>query len=220
LLDTRLILAAASVLALAFTFNCSKDDTAETATTAATGGSTASSGGMGGAGGGGVGGGTGGTGGVPCELCTCLANDGAAIEMISLDQDAPAAVGGAIRDGWYELTKVTAYTGTGGPTGASGRTFKQSMYFFGPDVEMVVEDNFNTATPELLVSMGYQPGDNGLIDFTVICPTVDTPYIPYETYDFVDGDPAKLILYTSGNADVAFEFDLTKAAGADDGTAG
>lgn len=218
MLNSRLIFAAAGVLTLAFTFlNCS-DDPAET--TGATGpATTAATGGMGGGGGaGGAMGGMGGTGGVPCELCTCLSNDGGEIEMMAVDQDAPAPAGGIIRDGWYELTNVTAYTGPGGNTGATGRSFKIGAYFFGPNAEMVIDQL--DGSDELLVAMAAQPGDNGAIDFTVACPIDMPPYIPYQTYAFIDGDPAKLVLYASGNADTAFEFTMTMAAGADDGTAG
>jgi hypothetical protein len=59
--------------------------------------------------------------------CNGLANSASEIERTQVASNAPAAAGGTIPEGTFELTSDTVYTGPGGETGGTGVTRQVTM---------------------------------------------------------------------------------------------
>ena len=70
---------------------------------------------------------------------TPIENTAAEIDEMYLNEDRPAARGGTLLEGTYELISRTLYTGPAGKTGPTGTKFKETALFkaIGPDLMYV-----------------------------------------------------------------------------------
>lgn len=61
--------------------------------------------------------------------CGTLASAGAYVQGTRVAQDPPAATGGSLESGTYDLTSYAVYTGTGGVAGPSTKSHRASFRF-------------------------------------------------------------------------------------------
>jgi hypothetical protein len=61
--------------------------------------------------------------------CNTLVQLGDAVDEIRVASDPPVLQGGALTNGTFVLREVRVYTGTGGPTGPTGKTVRDTLRF-------------------------------------------------------------------------------------------
>ncbi len=169
-------------------------------------GTTTSASGTGGAGtggsassAGGAGGGLGGQGGMACATHE---NDAAPVAMEMVAQTMPAAVGGPIARGTYELTAVKRYTGPGGMEGVTGSMFTETQVWSAVDMQSVLEFPDGEGERKLQFAYDLQDGAGGL-SLQILCP--ETLSVPWDSYT---ATMDAITLY-AGATKVAFEYTLT-----------
>jgi hypothetical protein len=80
--------------------------------------------------------------------CNTLTNTASPVTVQEVAENPPAALGGTVEDGMYELTDVTIYTGTSGPSGATG-TAQTTIEIGGSIVQVVSSGTPPTRTTTL-----------------------------------------------------------------------
>lgn len=108
------------------------------------------------------------------HLCVILANSGPSVRESRIASDAPQPTGGAIAPGTYELVAFNTYTGSGGPTGTTARTYAETLMFDGVDWEEVVQQTANggnALNAQPMASSGTYSADGNTLTMTITCPT-------------------------------------------------
>lgn len=79
-----------------------------------------------------------------------MVQSGADVAQIAVASDQPAATGGAVPDGTYQLTGWTLYTGAGGASGPTGTQQAMTVVVQGQTAELVL--HAATGTQRLTVT--------------------------------------------------------------------
>lgn len=169
--------------------------TTTTATGTGGGGTGGAASGAGGAGGGGIGG----QGGMACATHENAATP-VALEMVAANM--PAAMGGAISRGTYELTAVKRYTGPGGMEGTTGSMFTETQVWSSVDMQSVLEFPDGEGERKLQFAYDLQDGAGGL-SLQILCP--ESLSVPWDSYT---ATMEALTLYATAT-NIAFEYTLT-----------
>jgi hypothetical protein len=83
--------------------------------------------------------------------CNTLANVAQQVPLQQVAQDPPQPQGGTVADGTYTLTDVSIYTGTAGPSGASGSS-QTTIQIAGGTIEVASAGNPPTQTVSLVTA--------------------------------------------------------------------
>lgn len=83
--------------------------------------------------------------------CNTVANVAQTVQVQQLAQDPPQPQGGAIADGTYTLTDLSIYTGSGGPTGATGSA-RITVQIAGGIIQVASDSTPTTQTVSLTTS--------------------------------------------------------------------
>jgi len=171
--------------------------TGTTTTATGTGG-----GGTGGAASGSGGAGQGGLGGQGGMACANHENTAAPVALEMVAQAMPAAVGGPIRRGTYELMAVKRYTGPGGMEGMTSSMFTETQVWSAVDMQTVLE--FPDGEGERKLQFAYDLQDGaGAVSLQILCP--GSLSVPWDSYT---ATMDALTLY-AGATNIAFEYTLT-----------
>jgi hypothetical protein len=103
------------------------------------------------------------------SICNDLANDAPTITVEEVASDPPAQQGGTIGDGTYFLTAAVIYTGSDGPSGATG-TAQTTLEISGSTVQQA---NSGSSTTYTLATSGSN------LTATQMCPTADVRQATY-----------------------------------------
>ncbi len=203
---------AVMLLSVGWLAGCSEDEgggsggatnTGGTTSTSGTGGST--TGGSGGAGGNGGNGGVG--------NCNALENAAPEVDIVQVAENAPNPTGGKFKDGLYHLTEIIQYTGPGGETGPTGAKQQETVTYFGPEVQVVV-DRF-MGDGEQRFTLTYTIQDGGSIAYQAACPGPTN--LPYDSYSWTEPETLTVAAQAYGRY---FVYTLIEAAPEDDAGAG
>ncbi|MBW2456876.1 MAG: hypothetical protein JRI68_20340 [Deltaproteobacteria bacterium] len=192
---------------------CSDDEGGGAGGATNTGGTTSSSGSGGSTtgGSGGAGGSGGGQGGV--GNCNALENEAPEVEIIQVAENAPNPTGGKFLDGLYHLTEIIQYTGPGGETGPTGGKQQETVTYYGPEVQVVVERFMGDG--EQRFTLTYIIEDGGIIAYQAACPGPTN--LPYDSYSWEDPDKLTVAAKDFGRY---FVYTLIEAVPVDDAGAG
>jgi hypothetical protein len=121
-------------------------------------------------------------------VCNQLDNPAAAVERTFVAQAPPAPQGGTILDGTYHRTGHLIYTGSGGQTGGSGQSFRETAVIGGGTYDHVLE----AVGASVELRQTHDLATSGTeITLTRTCGTLT---IPLTGYTVTDGGQT-LILY-------------------------
>jgi len=72
--------------------------------------------------------------------CNALANTAPVVSVVAVPSAPPTLTGGTIVPGTYQSTKVEAFTGSGGSSGPTGKTFQETVLMGATRVDVVVAE--------------------------------------------------------------------------------
>jgi hypothetical protein len=125
--------------------------------------------------------------------CGVVTNGAAVVPEQNTATAPPTPQGGAIPDGTYFVTAATLYTGPGGATGPTGKTYQFTSQVSGDGTAYDSVDAISGGTP--VVAVGTIAISGARITVTQICPTTTMPVSAYVAFDSNGVDT--VTLYTS-----------------------